>query len=177
MFDFYIYINFSNFFILLTSNFMAVREHALSDVNPFKSIETGFTAYHAAYLGESFVHTLDAAAIGSVCLLSLGGAPYRHIYFQLVYPNSLLILSLVILFNIEKGALASPAIAIELSISSFNFSSFSFPLFNSVGVCHCCQLDHSINPLSNFLFLKTLTIEILISAITIVRLFHLEKST
>lgn len=127
------------------------------NVNSFKSIETGFTAYHAAYLGESFVHTLDAAVIGSVCLLPLGGVPYRHIYFQLVYPTSLLILSLVILFNSEKGALASPAIAIELSISSFNFSSFSFPLFNSMGVCHCCQLDHSINPLSNFLFLKTLS--------------------
>ena len=131
---------------------MAVREHDLSDVNPFKFIETCFMAYHAAYLGESFVHTLDAAVIGSVCLLPLGGVPYRHIYFQLVYPTSLLILSLVILFNSEKGALASPAIAIELSISSFNFSSFSFPLFNSMGVCHCCQLDHSINPLSNFLF-------------------------
>lgn len=44
LFDFHICINFSNFFILLTSNFMAFREHALSDFYPFKLIETCFTA-------------------------------------------------------------------------------------------------------------------------------------
>lgn len=168
LFDFHIYINFSNFFILRTSNFMVVREHALSDVSPFQFIGTCFMAYHAAYLGGRFVYTLDAAAVGILRLLLLGGEPYRHTYVQLVYPTSLLIFSRVILFSIEKGALASPAIAIELSLSSSSFSSLSFPLLNSTGVCHCCQLDHSINPLSNFLFLKTLTIEILISTITIV---------
>lgn len=116
------------------------------------------------------MYTPDATANGLLPLLLLGGVRCRRVYVQWAYPTSLLI-SLVILFSVAKGALTSPAIALELSIS-FNFSGFAFPVFNSVGVCHCCQLDHSTNFLSNFLFLKTLTIEILISTITIVKLSH-----
>lgn len=120
------------------------------------------------------MYASDATANGLLPLLLLGGVRCRRVYVQWAYPTSLLIFSLVILFSVEKGALTSPAIALELSIS-FHFSGFAFPFFNSIVVCHCCQLDHSTNPLSNFLFLKTLTIEILISTITIVKFFILKN--
>ena len=40
LFNFHIFVNFSDFFLVLTSNFIVVKEHTWYDFSPFKCIVT-----------------------------------------------------------------------------------------------------------------------------------------